>query len=86
MNQTPLVSVVITSYNHEKYIAKTIESFLKQTFQDFEIIIVDDKSNDNSVAVIKQFDDSRIKFFALDKNVGVCNASNLGIKTPKENI
>lgn len=77
------VSVVITSYNHDKYISKSIESFLNQTFQDFEIIIIDDASKDKSVEIIKTFKDPRIKLFALEKNGGVSNATNIGIKEAK---
>ena len=48
----PTVSIIIPSYNHGKYISKTIESFLNQTFQDFEIIITDDGSSDDTVDII----------------------------------
>ena len=47
------ISVVIPSYNHEKYIAEAIQSVLDQTYQDFEIVITDDGSSDNSVKLIK---------------------------------
>ncbi|AGB42129.1 putative glycosyltransferase [Halobacteroides halobius DSM 5150] len=66
----PKVSVIIPSYNHEKYIAEAINSVLNQTFQDFELIIVDDGSNDNSVEVIKSFTDSRIDLFCFKENQG----------------
>jgi len=64
------VSVVIPSYNHEKFIGEAIQSVLDQTFQDFEIIITDDGSIDKTVDEIKKFNDSRIKFFALENNEG----------------
>ncbi len=66
--KTPTVSVVIASYNHEKYVAETIESVLNQTFQDFEIIIIDDGSSDETLEIIKQFSDPRIKFFEFKDN------------------
>ena len=72
----PLVSIGIPSYNHEKYISETIESILNQTFQDFEIIITDDGSSDNTVNVIKKFSDPRIKLFVFDENQGACKALN----------
>lgn len=52
---TPLVSVIIPNYNHEKYLDLRIKSILMQTFQDFEIIILDDKSPDNSKNIIEQY-------------------------------
>jgi alpha-1,3-rhamnosyltransferase len=54
MNQNPLISVVIASYQHESFIVETIQSVLNQSFQDFEIIITDDGSSDNSVKKLKQ--------------------------------
>ena len=72
----PKVSIAIPSYNHGKYISETIESILNQTFQDFEIIITDDGSSDNTVEVIKTFKDDRIKLFVFDENQGACKALN----------
>ena len=72
----PTVSVVIPSYNHEKYVEETIKSILNQTFQDFEIIITDDGSSDNTVEVIKKFSDQRIKLFVFEENKGACKALN----------
>lgn len=65
------VSVIITSYNYEQYIKEAIESVLNQTYSDFEIIIIDDCSTDNSVNVIKQFNDERIKFIQNEQNIGL---------------
>lgn len=56
----PKVSVILTSYNHEKYIGQAIESVLCQTFIDFELFIIDDCSSDNSWDVICRYEDSRI--------------------------
>jgi glycosyltransferase involved in cell wall biosynthesis len=72
----PTVSVIIPSYNHEKYIEECIQSVLDQTFQDFEIIITDDGSTDQTVGMIKRFDDPRIKLFQFYKNRGACVAAN----------
>ncbi|MBD2771551.1 glycosyltransferase [Iningainema tapete] len=66
----PRVTVCIPSYNLEKFIGEAIQSVLNQTYQDFEIIIVDDASTDASVSVIKSFKDPRIKLFCLEKNHG----------------
>ena len=79
MTTEKLLTIVLTSYNHENYIEQAINSFLNQTFANFELIIVDDKSGDNSLNIIKKFTDPRIKIIALEKNSGVCNASNIGV-------
>lgn len=75
----PLVSVVIPSYNHERYIGEAIESVLAQSASDFEIIVVDDGSSDNSVNVVEKFDDNRIKLFTQN-NRGAHQALNNGIE------
>lgn len=66
----PKVSVLLTSYNHEKYIGESIQSILDQTYTDFELVILDDASTDNSVKVIKSFKDKRIKPIFRKKNAG----------------
>lgn len=65
------VSVVITSYNYDKYIKDAIESILNQSYFDFELVIIDDCSTDNSVKIIKQFEDERIKFIQNEENLGL---------------
>lgn len=72
------ISVVIPLYNKEKYIARTIQSVLDQTVQDFEIIVVNDGSTDNSVNEVKKFDDSCIRI-VHQENAGVSAARNRGI-------
>lgn len=64
------VSVILTSYNHAAYVAAAIESVLNQTFADFELLIIDDGSKDNSREIIKSFDDPRIKTFLYAENRG----------------
>lgn len=64
------VSVILTSYNHSKYIHESIESVLNQTFQDYELIIIDDFSQDNSRDIIDRYTDSRIVKVFHDKNYG----------------
>lgn len=72
------VSVLLPSYNHEKFISETIESVLNQTFRDFEFIIIDDCSNDNSREIIKNYknQDERIKLFFHQKNKGISKTEN----------
>lgn len=67
---TPKVTVFIALYNAENYIKETIESVLNQTYTDYEILIINDGSTDNSVEVVKQFDDSRIRLLHNEKNSG----------------
>ena len=71
-NEKPLVSVLMTAYNREKYIAQAIESVLQGGFENFELIIVDDGSKDRTKEIIEQYcrRDSRIKFFCNEKNLG----------------
>ena len=72
----PKVSVILSSYNHAAYVAAAIESVLNQTFTDFELLIFDDGSTDNSREIIKSFDDPRIKTFLYEKNLGPRIASS----------
>ena len=66
----PKVSVILTSYNHAAYIGAAIESVLNQTFTDFELLIVDDNSKDNSQEIILSYEDPRIKTFFYKENRG----------------
>lgn len=77
----PLISVIIPCYNIEKYLPGAVESVLKQTFRDFELIMVDDGSTDKSGGLCDQFasQDGRIKVLHI-KNNGVSNARNIGLK------
>ncbi|WP_193198348.1 glycosyltransferase [Nostoc sp. MG11] len=66
----PNISVIIPAYNSEKTIQRTIESVLNQTFADFELIIINDGSQDSTLGIISQFKDSRIKVFAFNNSGG----------------
>jgi len=77
MKQSPLVSIIIPCYNTEKYIAEAIESALNQTYQNIEVIVVDDGSTDASVEIIQSFGD-RLKFDIIEHK-GACAARNLGL-------
>jgi glycosyltransferase involved in cell wall biosynthesis len=72
----PKISVIIPSYNHATFIAEAIQSVLNQTFQDFEILIIDDGSKDNSVEVIRTFVDPRIHFSVNEENKGAVYTTN----------
>ena len=75
----PKISVIIPYYNAEKYIARTIQSVLNQTYRDFEVIIVDDGSTDRGVEICQAFNDSRIKVIR-QANRGLPGARNTGIR------
>jgi len=78
----PLVSVIMPAYNAAEHIAEAIESVLIQNYQNFELIIVDDGSTDNTNEVVTRFDDDKIKYF-YKNNTGVASARNLGIEKAK---
>lgn len=74
-----LVSVVIPVYNGEKTILRAIDSILKQSYPNFEIIIVNDGSTDNTKSILNTIKDPRVKVINLDKNIGRSAARNLSI-------
>lgn len=82
MKSKNLVSVITACYNSEKYISETLNSVLNQTHQNWELLLVDDCSKDNTIPIIKEFQktDKRIKLFQLDVNSGAAIARNTAIK------
>jgi len=80
---TPLISVIIPSYNGEKYISETIQSVIDQTYKNLEIIIVDDSSTDNTVQIIASFTDPRIKFYQNETNLGIAGNTNKALSLSK---
>lgn len=71
MENKPLISVIMSVYNEEKYIKEALESILKQTLGDFEIILIDDKSTDNTVSIIRGIEDERIHLVENEINQGI---------------
>ena len=78
----PLVSVIMPVFNHERFVGAAIESILTQTYANFELLIVDDCSDDGSADIIRSFAerDNRIWFTKLERNGGVSAARNLAIE------
>ncbi|MBD2528606.1 glycosyltransferase family 2 protein [Nostoc flagelliforme FACHB-838] len=76
----PKVSVIIPAYNTEAYIAKAIESALKQTLTDIEVIVVDDGSTDKTIEVANSFTDQRLKVIINQQNLGVSAARNIALR------
>lgn len=81
----PKVSVILSTYNGSKFIGRAIESVLNQNFQDFELIIIDDGSTDNTFQIINQWakKDKRIIILKNEKNLGVPKSLNRGLKVAK---
>ena len=77
---TPKVSIITPSYNSSEFIEETIKSVLDQTFQDWEWLITDDKSSDNTAEIIKKYNDPRIKLQVLEQNGGAGNARNKSLE------
>ena len=73
-------SVIVSAYNIERYIARAIESILNQTFQNYELIIVNDASTDKTLEEINKFSDERIKIIDNKKNLGLGAVRNIGIE------
>jgi len=79
-DRKPIVSVCIPSFNYGKYISEAIDSVLNQSLKEFEIVIVDDCSTDNSKEVISRFSDSRIRFYENETNIGMTKNWNKCVK------
>lgn len=77
-----LVSIVIPVHNGEKYIKESIDSCLAQTYSNIEIIVVDDKSTDNTLEILKGYGE-KIKVFPVEKQNGLGNVINIGIRASK---
>ncbi len=70
MTATPLISILLPSYNYGRYVGSTIESVLAQTCPDFELIVSDDASTDNSREIIRKYRDPRVRFVEQPQNLG----------------
>ena len=77
--QTPYVSVILPVYNSALYIGEAIESILAQSFKDLEILVYDDCSTDNTVAVIQKYQDPRIRLIRKEVNTGITGSLIMGV-------
>lgn len=73
------LTVLMPVYNAEKFIAEAMDSILRQTFTDFEFLIIDDGSSDNTSQIIQSYQDPRIRFYQNEKNLGISATLNKGI-------
>lgn len=80
---SPLISVVLPVYNVAPYIKEAIDSILQQTFQNFEILVIDDCSTDATLDIVNQYNDDRIKIITKEKNKGLIDSLNIGLKAAK---
>lgn len=82
--QKDLVSVIMSNYNTpEEYLRQAIESILNQTYRNFEFIIIDDCSTDNSLQIIESYTDKRIKIIRNEQNLGITKSLNKGLAVAK---
>ena len=75
----PVVSAIVTTFNRADYLKKAIESVLNQTFTDFELLILDNSSTDNTESVVKSFGDNRLRYIK-HKPLGISQARNLAVR------
>ena len=80
MKQTEPVSIILPTYNRANQIGKAIESVLAQTYEDFELIVVDDGSTDETEKVVTSYKDCRIRYHRMPENGGQSRARNCGMK------
>lgn len=86
MNKQPLVSIIMPTYNCGKFIKKTIDSVINQTYSNWELIIVDDCSKDDTEKVLKKYEkDKRINYIKLEKNSGAAVARTEAMRMAKGN-
>ena len=78
-----MISVILPTYNNEGTIFDSIKSILNQSYQDFELIIINDCSTDKTKQVIESFDDNRIIYLENNKNIGRSKSRNMAIKIAK---
>ncbi len=83
VDKTPVVSIILCTYNRESILMESIDSVLKQTYQDWELIIIDDGSTDGTKALLDSLEDPRIHCCVLEENMFYCYAANYGIRKMK---
>lgn len=84
-SNNPLISIVIPVHNGEKYIQESLDSCLGQTYENIEVIVIDDKSEDKTLSILLEYQqkDQRVKVIPVEKQNGLGNVINIGIKQSK---
>lgn len=77
---SPLVTVLMSVHNGGQWVGAAVRSILAQSFRDFEFLIIDDASTDDTAAAVQAFDDPRIRLVRLEENIGLTRALNLGLR------
>ena len=85
-NYKPLVSIIMSCFNGEKYLSKALESIIDQEYQNWELIFWDNQSNDNSSIIFKKYDDERFKYFYAESHTYVSEARTKAIKNANGEI
>ncbi|MFD2513714.1 glycosyltransferase [Pontibacter locisalis] len=85
MSQCPLVSIICLCYNHEHFLREALDSVMRQTYPNMEVIVVDDMSTDGSMSILSEYlqQHPEIKFISTGRNIGNCAAFNLGWRASK---
>jgi len=82
----PLLSIILPAYNQEKFVVEAIESILRQSLSDFELIVIDDCSNDKTFQIVSSINDSRIILVRNQENLGLTHTLNFGLSIAKSEI
>src|SRR3989344_8977423 len=79
-SNTPPITVLLSVYNDSRFLKSAIESILNQTFSDFEFLVINDASTDNTAEIINSFSDPRLKTITNSHNLGLTKSLNIGLK------
>jgi len=79
----PLVSIIIPTYNHANFLSKALDSVMSQTYNNWEIIVIDNQSTDGTYKIINKYKDPRIQYFKISNEGIIAKSRNLGIKVAK---
>ncbi len=81
------ISVIVSVYNTRKYVKKCIESILNQTYENLELILVEDKSTDHSLEILKEYENHpKVLLIENEENKGLSYSRNIGLKKAQENM
>ena len=86
INDKPRVTIVIPTYNAAEYLGDAIRSALEQSFEDFELLVLDNVSTDNTAEVVAKFDDPRLQYKINDENIGFLGNANQGLSLARGNF